>query len=100
MNGKQIDYDKIAKEYAINRSINPEVFKELYLNSRINENSTILEVGCGTGNYIGALKSITDCSCYGLELSKEMLKEAKRVSKRVNFKKGRVERIDFPESFF
>ena len=68
MNGKQIDYDKIAKEYAINRSINPKVFKELYLNNRINENSTILEVGCGTGNYIGALKSITDCSCYGLEL--------------------------------
>jgi len=29
-----------------------------------------------------------------------MLKEAKRVSKRINFKKGKAERIDFPESFF
>lgn len=45
------------------------------VNQDLNENDTILEVGCGTG-YL--LKRIETCDKYGIDLSSEMLSLAKK----------------------
>ncbi len=39
--------------------------------------SRVLELGCGTGNYIYALQSLTGCAAWGLDPSTEMLSEAR-----------------------
>ena len=95
-----IDYDKIASEYAQHRKVHPEVLKNLFLTSGIRTDSKVLEVGCGTGNYIIALESIANCSCWGTDPSEQMLSKAKKRSEKIAFQLGRAERLDFPKDFF
>ncbi len=95
-----IDYDKIASEYAQHRKVHPEVLKNLFLTSRIRTDSKVLEVGCGTGNYIVALESIANCSCWGTDPSEQMLSKAKKRSEKIAFQLGRAERLNFPKDFF
>ena len=47
-------YDKIAYEYARHRRVHPEVLKGLLVTGAIGRVSRVLEVGCGTSNYVGA----------------------------------------------
>ncbi|MFQ5595059.1 MAG: class I SAM-dependent methyltransferase [Anaerolineae bacterium] len=95
-----VDYDEIASEYAWHRRVHPEVLRSLVLASRDGGASTVLEVGCGTGNYIVALESLAGCSCWGIDPSEEMLSRARERSGNTSFQPGRAERLDFPESFF
>jgi ubiquinone/menaquinone biosynthesis C-methylase UbiE len=52
-----IDYDRFASEYARRRTIHPRVLESLVSIGRINRGSAVLEVGCGTGNYIAAIRA-------------------------------------------
>ena len=61
----KIDYDKIATEYARHRQVHPRVLKNLLETSGVGKTSTVLEVGCGTGNYILAVESLTGAACRG-----------------------------------
>jgi ubiquinone/menaquinone biosynthesis C-methylase UbiE len=45
-------------------------------NDHLNDNSTILDVGCGTGKHINLFKQ-NNIKCVGVDVSKEMLKKAK-----------------------
>jgi ubiquinone/menaquinone biosynthesis C-methylase UbiE len=58
-----LDYNSLAREYALHRDVHPEVLKELIQTSKINRASTVLDVGCGTGNYLLALENGVGCSC-------------------------------------
>jgi ubiquinone/menaquinone biosynthesis C-methylase UbiE len=95
-----IDYDKIASEYARHRQVHPKVLNNLLLTSRIGSASKVLEVGCGTGNYIIALEALTGCSCWGIDASEQMLSRARERSRTVHFQPGKAERLDFPPDFF
>jgi ubiquinone/menaquinone biosynthesis C-methylase UbiE len=95
-----IDYDKMASEYARHRQVHPEVLKNLLSTSGVGGASRVLEVGCGTGNYIAALEAQAHCSCWGLDPSEQMLSRAKERSRKIHFQPGRAERLDFPEDFF
>jgi len=48
----------------------------------IPDGSSILEIGCGNGHLIGALKPL---SGVGIDISSEMIKEAKKIYKNLNF---------------
>ena len=96
----KIDYDKIATEYARHRQVHPRVLKNLLETSGVGKTSTVLEVGCGTGNYILAVESLTGAACWGVDPSEQMLSQAKARSENVRFQLGRAERLDFaPDSF-
>ncbi|MFQ6126681.1 MAG: class I SAM-dependent methyltransferase [Candidatus Heimdallarchaeota archaeon] len=96
-----IDYDKIALDYSKHRrNVHPEVLKGLLLTSGIGKASKVLEVGCGTANYIIALESATGCSCWGLDPSEQMLSVARQQSDKIEFMLGRAEHFDFPPNFF
>ena len=94
------DYDKIALGYARHRRVHPKVLKNLVLTSGIGSTSKVLEVGCGTGNYIVALDAISGCSCWAIDPSDKMLSRTRDRSKRINFDVGRAERVDYPDEFF
>ena len=95
-----IDYDRIAGEYALHRKIHPEVLRELLAESGIQGGSSVLEVGCGTGNYIAAVQSAIGCSCWGTDPSSEMLAEASERPGSVTFQTGRAERLECSTGFF
>ena len=94
------DYDALASQYARHRRIHPEVFQELLETSVVVTESTVLEVGCGTGNYITDLHKKAGCRCWGVDPSDEMLAIAHEKSAEISFKPGRAEKLDFPDAFF
>ena len=95
-----IDYDKIASEYAQHRQVHPEVLRSLLLSSGVGKASKVLEVGCGTGNYIVALEAIASSSCWGIDPSEQMLSRARERSSTIHFQLGQAERLDFPPDLF
>jgi ubiquinone/menaquinone biosynthesis C-methylase UbiE len=72
-----LDYNLLAKDYARNRKIHPEVLAHLVKNGAISSQTRALELGCGTGNYCLALQQNTNCEMAGIDPSIEMLKIAK-----------------------
>lgn len=95
-----MDYDQLAEEYAQHRTVQPEVMKELLSVGKIRSTSKILEVGCGTGNYIGAIKSAAGCECWGIDPSSQMLSKARENFLQIDFRFGIGERIEFQDNFF
>jgi ubiquinone/menaquinone biosynthesis C-methylase UbiE len=97
---RALNYDQIASEYAQHRQIHPGVLQGLSAVVDIGSEFRVLEVGCGTGNYILALERLTGASCWGLDPSQGMLAEARERSGGVHFQSGRAEGLEFPPSFF
>jgi ubiquinone/menaquinone biosynthesis C-methylase UbiE len=96
-----IDYNKISEHYTQHRSnVHPGVLKELLNKCKYNDTSNILEVGCGTANYIIEVKSVTGSNCWGVDPSEKMLSIARERSASVKFQLGRAEELGFPADFF
>jgi ubiquinone/menaquinone biosynthesis C-methylase UbiE len=95
-----VDYDKIASDYAQHRQRHPEVLKHLVSTGNLGRDSKVLEVGCGTGNYILALERLAGSQCWGIDPSQGMLAKAGARSGGVHFQLGRAEDISFPFGFF
>jgi ubiquinone/menaquinone biosynthesis C-methylase UbiE len=93
-----IDYDQLAAEYARHRQVHPGVLGSLY--RAVHSASRVLEVGCGTGNYIVALESLVGCSCWGIDPSAEMLSVAQERSAAIHFHLGWAERLDLSSNAF
>ncbi len=96
----RIDYDRIASEYSQHRKVHPGVLAELIRVSAISSNSKVLDVGCGTGNYSVALRTLVGCMVWAVDPSEEMLSKAKERSAEINFISGEAEKLDFSQSFF
>src|ERR1700730_11782559 len=73
---RMVNYETIAGEYARHRQVNPEVLRSLVEKTGITSSSTVLEVGCGTGNYIAVLERAIGCACWGIDPSANMLATA------------------------
>lgn len=44
---------------------------------KLNKNSSVLDVGCGNGKFLGEIKQVFGCSVYGVDMSEEAVKTAK-----------------------
>ena len=73
-----IDYDTIAADYARHRTVHPGVLRALVETSHMARATRALEVGCGTGNYIAALRAATGCAGWGVDPSERMLARARQ----------------------
>ena len=71
-----LDYNRLAADYARHRAVNPKVLAALIDGAEIGSSSRVLEIGCGTGNYIGAIRQATGAECWGIDPSVEMLATA------------------------
>jgi ubiquinone/menaquinone biosynthesis C-methylase UbiE len=90
-----IDYNQAAGSYAAHRRVHPGVFRELCERGRVRSKSKVLEVGCGTGNYVSALVGYTGCRAWGLDPFAEMLAHAGARPERVGWLLGRAEQMGF-----
>ncbi len=93
------DYDRMASEYAQHRHVNPAVLQKL-ANSGLDSDSKVLEVGCGTGNYLAGLEAAVSCQCWGIDPSRQMLAKASAHSGSIRFIIGRAEQMNLPSGFF
>ena len=95
-----IQYDDIAKNYDRYRESDSDVVEKLILKSDISSTSKILEIGCGTGNYVAELQRRVGCSCWGVDPSPEMICRAKAHNGRVTFSVGFAEDLGFEDVLF
>jgi ubiquinone/menaquinone biosynthesis C-methylase UbiE len=95
-----IDYDQLAADYRFHRRIHPDVLKLLIETTHVKYDSKVLEVGCGTGNYINAICKATKASGWGLDPSQKMLQEAQKLAPTILFEKGKAESLPFEDQFF
>jgi len=95
-----MNYDNLAREYARHRSVHPGVLVNLLKKNRLNAASSVLEVGCGTGNYIVAIREATGCTCRGVDPSVQMLAAARERSQQIQFDPGQAEKLVFADNSF
>lgn len=70
-----INYDKVCEVYDTSRVANAEVVEKLVQSLRITGDSTVLDMGCGTGNYTSAIQRVA-ASTIGVDASTGILKRA------------------------
>jgi ubiquinone/menaquinone biosynthesis C-methylase UbiE len=100
MNPLPLNYNQLAAQYVQNRQTQPQVVKNLLATAGITADSRILELGCGTGNYIAALQAAAGCAGWGLDLSPGMLLQAKSRAPLLNLQVGRAEAPGFRDNSF
>ena len=95
-----INYGTLAREYAQHRQVHPEVLKHLIDTANLTSGSRVLDVGCGTGNYLLALERATGCQCWGVDPSGETLGIAGERVPNAPLQQGRAKALDYPTRFF
>ena len=94
-------YQSIAPEYVRHRRVHLEVLRSLIATGGVvDRNSTVLDVGCGTGNYLLALNEIVGCDCWGIEPSEGMLAEAQRRLTKAQLFRASAEQTGLPADRF
>jgi ubiquinone/menaquinone biosynthesis C-methylase UbiE len=80
-------YDQqTASNYAQLRHIHRPLLAALISGSAIYAPSRVIELGCGTGNYIRAIQSQTGCFAWGIDPSRDMLSHASTQESAVTWK--------------
>jgi ubiquinone/menaquinone biosynthesis C-methylase UbiE len=92
--------EKTAVDYAQLRTIHRPLLTTLIAGAGINAGSKVLELGCGTGNYICALQSETGCVAWGLDPSREMVSNARSQGADVTWICAPAENIDLTDIQF
>jgi ubiquinone/menaquinone biosynthesis C-methylase UbiE len=90
---KNVDYDTISKVYDSSRVANAETVQNLVSLLRIDNDSVILDMGCGTGNYSAALQGVVK-QIIGIDKSHAMIGQALLKYPTLKLTKGDV--IDLP----
>lgn len=72
------DYNKISKVYDDVRKAEFEVVKSIIEKAQIHEGSSVLEIGCGTANYLNLINQLTQAEVWGVDRSQGMLNKAKK----------------------
>ncbi len=98
MQTRTVDYNQSASEYATHRMVHAGVFRELCAWAGLSTRERVLEIGCGTGNYITAVAETSGCFACGLDPSSEMLARVRAV--RVCRVLGRAEELIFADDVF
>lgn len=93
-------YKSIAPEYVRHRRVHPEVLRRLISKGELGPASSVVDVGCGTGNYLLALSEIVGCDCWGIEPSVAMLAEAQRRLIKAHLFHASAERMGLPTGQF
>ncbi len=99
----KLHFDEIAEDY--NNSSDGRFVKCMYeeIVNRISEiqPKNILDLGCGNGNVLAALAKCTTYKLFGLDLSENMISEAKkRLNDDVELKIGDSENLPYEDNKF
>ncbi len=79
-----IDYDNISKDYSIYRNASSTVVNHIMGKVRNKNIKKILEIGCGTADYLYTLTQQLKCDSYGFDNSESMIDEANKKNPGLN----------------
>jgi ubiquinone/menaquinone biosynthesis C-methylase UbiE len=96
---KNVDYDTISKVYDSSRVANAETVKYLIGLLRLDSDSVILDMGCGTGNYSAALQGVAK-QVIGIDKSQAMIDQALIKYPTLKLIKGNVTDLPFETNAF
>jgi ubiquinone/menaquinone biosynthesis C-methylase UbiE len=92
-------YNSIGATYGATRSADPAISQALARYVGAGPEGLFLDLGCGTGNYTCALAALGG-HWHGLDVSSEMLKQAKAKSERVAWQHGSADELPYPDRTF
>jgi ubiquinone/menaquinone biosynthesis C-methylase UbiE len=96
-----IDYDDISKDYSIYRNASPAVVNHILENRKDKNIKKILEIGCGTADYLYALNQKMKCDSYGFDNSESMIDEANKKNPGLNLNVNDIRNVfDYNDDFF
>jgi len=95
-----VEYDRLAEAYGRHRKCHASVLRELVTGGGLGRRSRVLEIGAGTGNYIGALRELVACECFGVEPAGAMRELARTNAQGVEVRAGSAEELPFDERSF
>lgn len=96
MTERVLNYNDLAAGYAPHRRHHPVVLAALHESAAVGAASRVLDVGCGTGNYLIALQTSTGCTAWGIDPSQAMLDRARAAAPHLRFDRGRAEALPVP----
>ena len=92
-----IDYNILARDYDLTRTANMDTLNRFAAEIPL-DGKTILDFGCGTGNFTYALSKLTTAQAYGAEPSDGMREKAR--AKGLDVRKGDHAGLPFEDDFF
>ena len=90
-------YNKVSRSYDTGREASIETFEKVVRLLNIDNESVILDMGCGTGNYTSALQPVSK-NVIGIDLSEGMLEQAR--AKHVNLVYGDITQLPLKSETF
>ena len=96
-----IDYGNISENYSICRNASPAVVNHILENIKNKNIKEILEIGCGTADYLYALSQQLRCDSYGFDNSESMINEANKKNPGLNLTINDLHNsFDYDNDFF
>ncbi len=96
-----IDYDNISENYSIYRNASSTVVNHILEKIKNKNIKRILEIGCGTADYLYALTQQLKCDSYGFDNSENMISEANIKNPGLNLSINDINNVfDYTDIFF
>ncbi len=90
-------YNSIGKAYDTTRSADPRVLKALLKHLACSKDQSVLDVGCGSGNYTIAIHD-QGFNIQGLDVSEEMLSHARKKAPKIEWNVSDAHTLPFPKA--
>lgn len=94
------NYEKMAQFYEQTRDIDPFIYLTVSFLLELNQEDTLLDFGCGTGNYLKQFFKNYKMKVYGIEPSDSMRKIAQNKVYTKNIHKGNHKYLPFEDEKF
>jgi SAM-dependent methyltransferase len=97
-----IDFNSYADAYLRNRAVQPMVMQALVAGAHLTPGDALLEIGCGTANYLAAIVAETGATGFGIDPAERMLAEARSDPSRagLDLRAASAEALPFADGAF
>ena len=98
---KDIDFSRRASKYdGLEGRFSRKFYRLLLEQVIITQDAIVLDVGCGTGTILSKMAGKCRINGYGIDMSENMINEAKRKCPEMNIQYSRCEQTPFNDSTF
>jgi ubiquinone/menaquinone biosynthesis C-methylase UbiE len=95
-----VNYDSISTIYDDVRQAGLELIQHFVSRLELTSSKRILDLGCGTGNYLDMFQRMSQGQFYGVEPSEGMRLQASQKNSNVTIMSGNAYNIPFDDAFF
>ena len=95
-----INYDEASQTYDSTRKSDSDLLSRFAGRVSLSADTSVLDFGCGTGNYLVEIRNRYGCRCCGVEPSAGMRRQARRKDETLTIRAGNHESIPFENEHF